>query len=84
MKTDYPSLHVADEYVRQRTTDPDFRVRDVGHAIAETFGPIATHLRSYGVDLALDSEANRENLARHLLAELEAAGYHVTFDGTRR
>ena len=65
------------EYIRQREADPDFLVRDVGLAIAQTL-----HRDSrFATTIALDSETVRERLGEVLLHELESAGYAVTFVG---
>ena len=71
--------------MRQRTTDPDFRVRDVGRAIAESCFTLYGEKRTAG--LALDSETVRETWAQRFLAEVEAMGYRVEFHrmaGTHR
>lgn len=63
----YPSLNVS------RTVEPDERA--VGRAIAETLAPVARIARRSPVDMALDSEAIREAMARRLIHELAAEGF---------
>jgi hypothetical protein len=65
------------EYVRQRLDDPDYKVRDVGLAIAGTFGRDSRLAHA----IAWDSETVRERIGEVFLHELERAGYAVTFVG---
>ena len=83
----YAALRLAsveEDYLGQRTHDRGMKHRDVGRAIAESCFTLYGEKRTAG--LALDSESIRETWAQRFLAELEAAGYRVTFSrlGTHR
>ena len=80
--TQPPERGFDDEYVRQRTLDPDMLVRDVGRTVAEAI------LTAYGPRiverLVLDSETVTEALGEYVLAGLARAGYEVAFVARRK
>jgi len=73
-------------YIHQRYLNPtEMKARDMGRALSTV---IASHYpadRYPGVvsGMVLDSETVTEMLGEHLLAELRAAGYSVTFTGRK-
>jgi len=71
-----------DSYSLRHAADPEAKLRAVGRAIAEVVGArYGRAARGVGLDMALDSGAVQEMLARDLLDELDRAGIYAKYVG---